>query len=157
MDGIRSWAITLCFAALAAGMAGIIAPKGNMEKVFKFTVSLFFLCCILVPVFNLKHINLNIQIPDTSKKVTYNMQDEIKKQVSEESEKKIKDLVEDSFQKTGVEPRSITVDVDVSQDGSYQVKSIKAVIKHEYMKYKESLINTIKNDYGLDIEITEGE
>lgn len=42
MDAIKGWVMAICFAAVAAGMAGILAPSGNLEKIYKFVISLFF-------------------------------------------------------------------------------------------------------------------
>lgn len=49
METVKQWALSVCAAAVACGIAQMVLPRGSMEKIFKITVSVFFLCCLLSP------------------------------------------------------------------------------------------------------------
>ena len=50
MGSLRQWAFGLCGAAIACGLAQMILPESNLQKLFHITCSVFFLCCLLSPV-----------------------------------------------------------------------------------------------------------
>ncbi len=49
MDWLRQWALTLCITAVAGAMAQMLLPKGNVQKVCRIALSVFFLCCMVSP------------------------------------------------------------------------------------------------------------
>jgi hypothetical protein len=49
MDSIKQWAFSVSGAMVAAGLCRRLIPRGGMEKLFRATVSVFFLCCLLSP------------------------------------------------------------------------------------------------------------
>lgn len=49
MDWMRQWALTLCITAVAGAMAQMLLPKGNVQKVCRIVLSVFFLCCMVSP------------------------------------------------------------------------------------------------------------
>ena len=157
MEAFKSWAVTSCFAALAAGMAGIIAPKGNLEKTYKFAVSLFFLCCILIPIFSLKKINLSLQLPQTSSSASVSGMDSvIQEQTKAQAEENIETLVRACLKQQGADPVSVSVQMEIGADGTYSVKSVSAVLKPEDMQHKQELAQAVKQSYGLDIKLEVG-
>ena len=50
MEGIRTWAVGLCAAAMAGGLTELLLPKAGLRRVLQMTVSVFFLTCIFAPV-----------------------------------------------------------------------------------------------------------
>lgn len=50
MGDIRAWAMGVCAAAIACGVAQMILPKSGIQKVFNITISVFFLTCLFSPV-----------------------------------------------------------------------------------------------------------
>lgn len=64
MDAVRQWGFALCTAAVACSLAQMLAPKTGASKLFKLTVSTFFLCCIFSPLligFGTGEISLTIE------------------------------------------------------------------------------------------------
>ena len=158
MDGIRSWATTACLAALAAGIAGIIAPSGKLEKVYRFAVSLFFLCCLLVPLFNMQNINLgNITLPQTQYgTASTSLQDTVNMQTQEIADQNISQLVDNCCLGCGITP--VTVNVKFSgTSGNLTVQSVEVVLKAADMGSQQNVKDAIKNKLGIDAEVKEGE
>ena len=50
MEAVRQWAFGLCAAAVACALAQLVLPGAGMQRVFRITCSVFFLCCLLSPV-----------------------------------------------------------------------------------------------------------
>ena len=49
MEAISQWAASLCFAAVAGGLCQILAPDSGLGRVLKLSISVFFLCSLLLP------------------------------------------------------------------------------------------------------------
>lgn len=157
MESLKAWGMTVCFAALAAGMANIVAPKGNLEKSFRFAVSLFFLCCVLVPVFHLKNVNLNLNLPNASGSVNTEFQKSVDEQKLELSRDNVSSLIRDTCTKQGVTPLSVKADVTMDNKGAIAVNGATVTLKKADMGKKEAVVDAVKNDLGIQITVTEGE
>lgn len=144
-------------AALAAGIASILAPNGKMEKVFKFALSLFILCCLLIPLFNIKNVKLdNIQFNTTSSQINSELKKTIETEQKMMAEKNIAQLIFDCCKSCGVTPISIKVSLKTNSDNAYAVDSAEVRIKSGDMSKKEKLKETVMKRLGVDIKIKEG-
>jgi len=156
MDSIKAWAITICFAALAAGLANIIAPKGNLEKVYKFAVSLFFLCCVLVPLFNLKGINFNLNIQTDQQLQNGSFQKSVDEQKLAETQSSISGLITDECKKRGVTPSGVSVTASADKSGAISINSAVVTLKQVDMAKKDDISAAVKDALGIDITVKEG-
>jgi hypothetical protein len=157
MDALKSWALTICFAALAAGIAGIIAPSGKIEKVYKFAVSLFFLCCLLVPLFSLKNISLTgIDLNKTSGVSSSELNSVVSEQAAGVARQNISQLVARCCRSCGVEPVKVNVLVSTGTDGAMSVKSAEVVLRAADMAKKAKIATTVMNRLGMSVKIKEG-
>lgn len=157
MEELQSWAVTVCMAALAAGIAGIVAPKGNLEKTYKFTLSLFFLCCVLIPAFQLKNIRLNMNMPTLSSSTGEAIQITVDSQKITQSQDSVSRLVTETFQKNGATPRSVRTSISMTNDGTVSVDRVDVVLSKTDFSRKDSLVKAVQNELGVPITVTEGE
>jgi hypothetical protein len=154
MDFLKSWGITVCLAALAAGIAGIIAPTGKMEKVYKFAVSLFFLCCLLVPLFSLKNITLrSVQVDDSYGTTNSGMNAAVSEQAKSIAEQNVTNLVESCCRSCGTVADRIDVQIAFS-DGKMSVSSVEVKLKVSDKRKLKNVQETIKNKLGLDATVS---
>ena len=156
MDSIKQWAMTICFAALAAGLANIIAPKGNLEKVYKFAVSLFFLCCVLVPLFSLKGISLNMNLQSVTQQNS-NLQKTVDEQKLSETQSSVSALITEVCKKKGVTPLSVTTKAVIDKSGNIAISSAVVKLKKENMVKQTEIVSAVKDELGIDITIEDGE
>ena len=149
MDMLKSWGITVCMAALAAGIAGIIAPTGKMEKVYKFAVSLFFLCCLLVPLFNLKNIALrSVRIADSNTTTASGLTETVSAQAQSVAEQNVANLVESCCRNCGTIPQKI--DVQIAYSGvKMSVRSVTVMLKASDRTKQKIVKDAIKDKLGL--------
>ena len=158
MEALKSWGITVCFAALAAGIAGIIAPSGKMEKVYKFTVSLFFLCCLLVPLFSLKNISLgSISLSQKSSVSNRELSSAVNEQAASIAQQNVARLVASCCRTCGVEPVAVNVQVATTGTSSaMSVKSAEVVLKAADMSKQNKITDAVMNKLGITVKIKEG-
>lgn len=158
MDAIKAWAMTLCFAAVAAGMAGIIAPHGSMEKIYKFVISIFFLACLLVPVFSIRQIRLpEISTDDSAASfVGYGAESMVRQQQEQAVKGRLTQMITGCFAKYQVKPISTEIELSENQDGLGAGAITIVVSKGDYSK-KDQLTGACKTQLGLDVQIVERE
>ena len=151
MDEIKSWVLTICFAAVAAGMAGILAPSGNLEKIFKFVISLFFLACVLIPVFSMKKISISEFLPAASSCVSDSgsLQDFVTKQEIDEVKIRISNLVCSCCKEYGVNPTYVYSTVAKSSSGEISISECRVVVTQKELKKKKELEQAVKEKLGL--------
>lgn len=158
MDELKSWATTVCLAALAAGIAGIIAPSGKFEKVYKFAVSLFFLCCMLTPLFSMKSINLGgfdlSQVQQSS--AASSMQSAVNSEAQQVAEQNIKDIIGGCCKSCGVTPLCITVNTNY-KNGKISVQSAVITLKKADFSKQSAIKQEIDNKVGISVDVKEGE
>ena len=87
MEIIRQWAVSICFAAVVCAVVMMIVPPGSTEKVFRITVSAFFICCAVLPIINnFSDINLELnqsfeQNEDIAIDITQKMDEQIIREI----------------------------------------------------------------------------
>jgi stage III sporulation protein AF len=158
MEALKSWGITICLAALAAGIAGIIAPSGKMEKVYKFAVSLFFLCCLLVPIFSLKNISLgSITLNQANSVSNRDLSSAVSEQEASIAQQNIAQLVTNCCHTCNVKPMTVNVKVSATGTSSaISVESAEVVLKASDMSKQSKITDTVKSQLGIIVKIKEG-
>ena len=49
MDNLFNWATVICICAFVCMIVEILAPNGSMDKILKFVLAVFILCCTIIP------------------------------------------------------------------------------------------------------------
>ncbi len=57
MEEIKSWACSVCAAAVCGAVFKMMFPEGNLQKIFKCVICVFFLCTVISPL-------MEIELPD---------------------------------------------------------------------------------------------
>lgn len=151
MDAIKQWAVTCCFAALAAGIANIAIPKGNMEKVCRFAVSLFFMCCVLTPLFSLKGVSLGAAVSSAASMDNSALQKEIQNEKLTAAKENIADQIRSAFVKYGVTPVSVTVNAQTDKSGAIAVIGAQVTVSRSDAAKIGSAAAGAKQELGIDI------
>lgn len=158
MDALKSWGLAVCFAALAAGIAAIITPSGKMEKMFKLTISLFFLCCILVPLFSLGNIiPKDIKLSSESSAGNTKLNSAVTKQAENISSERLRSMVIDCCGEVGVTPLKAEVKIITNKDGSMNAETAEVTLKAEDFGKIGVISDAVKQKTGLKVKFLEGE
>jgi hypothetical protein len=158
MEALKSWGTAVCLAALAAGIAGIIAPSGKMEKAYKFAVSLFFLCCLLAPLFSIKNISLgSVNLNQTNSISNGELDSAVNEQAAGIAQQNIASLVTSCCRTCGVEPVSVNVQVTAAGAGSaMSVQSAEVTVKTSDMPKQSKISDAVFSKLGITVKIKEG-
>lgn len=157
MDAIKSWAVTVCLAALAAGIAGIVAPSGKLEKTYRFAVSLFFLCCMVTPLFGLRHIAL----PEISQTAAAGVSDadgfqsDVAEQTRLLAEQNLKAAVQSCCQTAGAAPLSVSVGLKGS-GSALSLSSVTVTLRSSQMSQQDAVSSAIRTQLGVTPTIRKG-
>lgn len=153
MDAVRSWAMTACLAALAAGIAGMLVPKGNMEKMFRFALALFFLCSVLSPLLALRHVTLQSAGISVSSAGTAALSsavaEQTRAQVCENLEKQVRAVCTAQ----GVSPVSVEVYVEQDDSGAYDPQSAQVTLPAAQMEKAQAVAAAVQSTLGFAAQV----
>lgn len=152
MDAIRSWAMSVCLAALAAGIAGMLAPKGNLEKIYKFSITLFFLCSILVPLIGLRHVRLPTFAVSSADTQTAELSQTVADQTLQQVRENVADVARSVCQKQGVTPFSVDVVVQKDASGAYDPQSISLSLQAGDAGKQAEVTSAVQNALGIPVK-----
>lgn len=127
MNGIREWAFSLCFVAVACGIMEMLVPSASIGKVFRFTVGVFFLICILSPVMmrsytppTITHENVQAQSQEIADKLTQS----VNKRFNKESEQRLKRILTDNLSKSGIKTDKVIINISTKDKENIIISSV---------------------------------
>ena len=155
MEAIRVWASSVCMAALFGVVAGIIAPNGSMEKIFKLTISIFFLTALITPLMNIRGgMNFNFvgqqAVVQTSSQTAQNIETTMDSQVVSESDERIEDLIQDCAVRNNFNPSKIVVDITMV-DTKVVIKSATVWLTSKEYSKANALKDAVKKELDIDL------
>lgn len=159
MEAIRQWAASICFSAAAAGLCYLLAPDSSLGRMFKMSISVFFLCSILLP---LGKVDLSFSSEKLQK--AERRAEQISQQTALESQSAAYELMKDQIQKEvgkflaeeGITPVQTSIDI-IQQDSSPKMELMLLLQKKDQEK-QEWLFQNLESEYiTLRIDYTEGE
>ncbi len=136
-------------------VAGIIAPNGNMEKIFILTISIFFLTALITPLFNIKagfsfHFASQSTLAQTTSQAAQKTEKTMDAQIVSEAEKRIEDLIQDCAVRNKYNP--LKTDVSITKNGTkIEIKSATVWLTSKEYRNASSLKDAVKKE--LDIEL----
>ena len=126
MEGFKSWAFSLCCAAAAGAMLSLLAPDSSTGKVFRFSIRVFLLCCLILPLGSLRRSFLTL--PEIRLEAQDNAA-EISRVVSRQIEDKtayaLETIAEGILKQQKIPYEKIEAIVNTSDDGSISISCIR--------------------------------
>lgn len=151
MDGIKSWIITLMAAAIAGEILLMIAPQGNVSKILKIAVSVFFLGCFLTPFATLgsgglKDISFDYQgeVGENTSALDQTMQE----QTLKEFERNIVQIVTVNLRDIEIPAEKIEVEVNMLEDDSIQIDCIEICLDSSYRPQEKKAADRLHDVFG---------
>ncbi len=141
MTDIYTWATSICICAAICMLIELIAPNGSMDKILKFILGVFILCCTIIPLksvatgINEQLISININnsvedyFPNDIENISENITRESITQVVEQqlslidcSAKDIEIITKTENERVVISKIIVTVDSSYKED-VYKIKS----------------------------------
>ncbi|MCQ2480048.1 MAG: stage III sporulation protein AF [Clostridia bacterium] len=147
MDTVHSWAVGLCAAAVIGAVVTALIPSGSLEKSVKTVVSVFLICAMILPFLkeNLasqRYISINFDESDETQKA-------LSAEVGRETEKYLKNSIEEILQKNGISCKDVVIEIEVKDES---VSVSKVTVKAPSAE-GEKVKKIIKQELGVEASI----
>ncbi len=156
MDGIKSWIITLMVAAIVGEILLMIAPQGNVSKILKIAVSVFFLGCFLTPFATLGSGGLEDISFDYHSGVEENtsaLDDTMQQQTLDEFKRNIVQIITVNLKDLEITPQKIDVQVNMLEDHSIQIDCIEIWLDSSYRSQEKTVTDKFHNVFGYKTQL----
>lgn len=150
MNGIKSWAMIICFVSVICTIVEMMVPSGKMEKMFKLIIGIFMLCSILIPLKNtISNISFDIKKSKNFIKDESKLKDIIDNQTETTAKENIKSIIKNFLDAKDIKPEKINIIMDTKQDNCISIKKIEVFL----VRGDESKKDMIKKELEQKLEI----
>ncbi len=154
MDTVKAWAISICMASLAGTVAHFLSPSGNIQRIFKVVISVFFITVMVYPIVGLSGDSIGDVIDGYTYYDSYiDNTEQIADIVLKQSVAQIKSGVNDLLQGLGIEKSEIKVNTDINEDDSIVISSIEVVIGEEYKSKITEIYDELRKNIDCEIDV----
>ena len=155
VETVRQWGLSVCMAAVACGIAQMLLPPGSTEKIFKVSVSAFFLCALFMPIMTTR-VDFDISdygLSETQEDVSEKLKESVSERFSADAQKIIEQKVNSELSKMGITPGDIRIDITTSDDGTVTIDAVELTLSDMYAKDHDRLRAAIQNALGITVRI----
>ncbi len=115
--------MNICITLAATAIFSMLVPSGGTEKVLKFTISLFFCCCLLSPFLHgLPQLDWKVQTSVRAENTA--LTERINEQLLRQSEKNVCRAVGELLDAENISYEKISADVNISSDNSIFISKL---------------------------------
>ena len=156
MNGIREWAFSACAAMAVCGIARMVLPAGNLQKVLNITISVFFMCCLLSPLALRTggiNIELNGYLQEESEKLAQQLMLGINAQANNAAEAAIEKIISEKLLDMGINHTGITININTNGQNDVRIENINIRLPEEYEERNTEIQYRIENAMGMKIQL----
>lgn len=166
MEAVRQWAFAVCAAMVACGLARMVLPKAGMEKIFRATVSVFFLCCLLMPVavrFDKPGFAFEQSANEDIQRRADRLSDLVWQQADAAAGRDVTELVEEKLAQMGIKYREITINMNINGQREQSTASgsgpegggrVNILLDAARENDREQIQEALERQLGLEVQIT---
>lgn len=122
IEGIKSWAFSVCAAAICGAVMNMLLPEGSEKRIFKTVLCLFMLCSILSPILSMDFSALSTEADFKENRAqTEGITEELLAFSANEAENTIIDDTVAALAEKGIAADNISVEVNILPDGSINI------------------------------------
>ena len=151
MAEIKSWAFSVCCAAIICGLLNMIFPEGSGKKIFKSVLCVFFLCIVISPFSEFEYSDI-LSFIGKDYDIAFNSEKNEFNKISEEYLKnEIIKSTEELLNKEETGFKDILLEVNISEDQSIDINDFTVIVFENINK--DELIQKIFEKTGIKPEI----
>lgn len=152
MAELKQWAVNICITLAATAVFSMLVPNGSMEKVLKFTISIFFVSCLLTPFFvGLPQIDWEAQI--TYQSDYADLTGKINEQLIKQSEMSVCRVVKSILEEEKISYEKISADVNISSDNSIFISKIYIELPVKETKNIQKVRQLIQEECQIETQV----
>lgn len=155
MQAIQQWAFSICAAMVACGLAQMLLPPSNMEKVFRTTVSVFFLCCLLSPML-LRGSELRFELEEYTQadieQRAARLTGEVDRQAGAAAGEDLKKIVEQKLAQMGINYLDIAININTNGQSAEDTARVD-ILLDTALEPEHDRIRSQLEELGMDIRL----
>ncbi len=155
MEGIKNWIIVLMVSAVVGEILLMVAPQGNVTKILKVAVSVFFLGCFLAPFAALGNGDLEKISFDYHNEVNSNsavLDETMQQQTLEEFERNIVQIAAVNLRDLEISPQKIETEINMQEDHSIQIDCIHIWLDSSFQSKEQAMESQLHRVFGYKTE-----
>ncbi|MDD5923461.1 MAG: hypothetical protein PUC88_01575 [Clostridia bacterium] len=153
MEKISAYAVIISMASICAGLMNIISPDGAMKKVFRYVLSLFLICAIVIPFKDFKWSDIQFSFDQDLPNTSFEISSEIDELTKSKLDESVSQIVQNELESVGVSDATIKIIMDIDSDNCIYITRAEVYIKKSYVNLKQTIKNNIKTNIGIDADI----
>ena len=157
MEWIRQWAGALCCAAVAAGAAGIAAPGGSMNRMFRRVLGVFFLCCVVSPFSGAELREFSFSAEEwmpQQQEITQAVEDRERELFFQTAEEKLARIVSEKLNQMGITGAAVIVYINENKTEILPEDIVlEAVLPQEYEPMHEEICRRLEYELGITVRV----
>ncbi len=157
MDGLKSWALAVCAAAVAGGLVQLLAPNPSSGRILKVVVSIFFLCVLISPLLGGVSLDMDFSVldyqPEQTQEIAQRLEDSMDSMVINNATEQLKQAITSCLSAYQVENGKITIIVNTNENGSISINEIEIILPKQYESQHQELVLALQNELGLTPKI----
>jgi len=138
------------------GIARMVLPAGNLQKVLNITISVFFMCCLLSPLALRTggiNIELNGYLQEESEKLAQQLMLGINAQANNAAEAAIEKIISEKLLDMGINHTGITININTNGQNDVRIENINIRLPEEYEERNTEIQYRIENAMGMKIQL----
>ena len=155
MESIRQWAFGVCAALIVGSMLRIILPKSSLQRVFSLAASVFFLCCLIVPIGK-----GDMSLPSWKGTAGYDgeqrglaLAQTVQEQARTAAAVDMKKIVEEILGQMGIKGPATTIHIATNGQNDLSVKDIEILLAEEYRPRDKTIKGELRQRLGMEVTL----
>lgn len=151
MEFFKEWAFSICCALIIGGILNMILPSGNMQKIFKTVLCIFFICVVAAPITEIDFSKFRFDYSNSDILEIQADENEFNKISAEYFENEIIKATNEILKNENLQAEDIYLKINISENGSIDIN--KFALRLYYSENIDKLEEKIRIKTGLTPEI----
>ena len=156
MEALKGWAIGACMASLAGTVVHFLSPSGNVQRIFKVVISVFFITVLIYPIGL-----LGDGISDITEGYTYpeyyaDNVEKIGDVLLQQSINQLELVVESVVEELEITDYEISIKTDIDSDDSIVISSIDVTVSESCSERAQELSVRLLEDVDCQVNVYVG-
>ncbi|MGI5895726.1 MAG: stage III sporulation protein AF [Oscillospiraceae bacterium] len=156
MNIIREIGISICVTAVATAVFHGLMPNSTLEKTARFVLSLFFLCCLILPFthYDFSDIEaLTAYQTGDSPVNSESLQQTVNRKLNEMSEQAVRQTVKSILEQNGIVPQEIAVETNIEDNNCISISKVIVTVKPEDETAAQALVPSLTTGEETTVEV----
>ena len=156
MIAVKQWAFAVCAAMVACGIAHMLLPKSNLEKMFRMVVRIFFLCAVLSPII-LESPALMLEIPDSAQaqiaERSRRLEDVANGQALNMAKGAMEETVMAKLSQKGIKAHTVTINIITNGQNDIAIESASIALEYGEEGKRADIKKELEKELGCPITL----